>query len=99
VYANDRVVNIPDVAFQILDERSELLWHGIAHRVRNIHCSSARLDRSFYDPGQKFRFSARGVLGREFDVLDQRPRVSDSLPRQSNDFLGGFFQLVIPVNF
>ena len=99
VHAYDGVVDIADIVLQILDQRAELLRDSEADGVRDIHRGGARRDGGFDDLREKLGFGARGILGREFDILCVRLRQLHTLGGESQDFLVRFLELVLAVDF
>ena len=76
------LVDAAHVLAQVAEQLGELVGHGVADRVRNVHGGRAGLDDRFDDLREEIELGARGVFGRELDVVGQsRARSSRPRPR------------------
>ena len=67
-------VDAAHVLAQVAEELGELIRHGVAHGVGDVHGGGAGLDGRLDHLGQELELGARGVLGRELHVLAELAR-------------------------
>ena len=98
VCAQSDVLDPANVGDQILEDLRKLFGHCIAHGVRNVHGRGPGLYHGLDHLGQVFQFRARGVLGRELDVVAIVPGVRHRLHCALENFRLGHLQLVLAVD-
>jgi hypothetical protein len=76
--ADDGVLDVRDVVEEILDERAVFVRRGVADGVGDIDRGRAGFDDGLRHLSQELRLGARGVLGRELDVLAVAERALDA---------------------
>ena len=74
VHRQADLVDAAHVLAQVAEQLGELIGHGVADRVGNVHRRRAGLDDGFDDLRQEVELGARGVLGRELDVVAELAR-------------------------
>src|SRR5204863_9695498 len=81
-----------------LEERAVLLGQRVAGRVGHVHGARAGVDHRAEDLDQVLRVAARGVLGRELDVVEVLLGAPDGPHRRVEHVLPAHHELVLQVD-
>ena len=72
-----------------------MLWRRVANSVGNVDGGGASFNDGLDDLAKKLGVSARSVLGRKLDVIDDTLGKADGINRELYDLLVGAFELVL----
>ena len=101
VVAVDRqydLVDVGDVVLEVPDQRRELTRYGVTDGIGDVDRRCPRLDRRFDDLGEEPRLGARGVFGRELDVVAEVTCPRYFVTRAADDLALCHSQLVLAVD-
>jgi hypothetical protein len=82
VHGQRDVIDAAHVLAQVPEQLREFVRDRVADRVRDVDGGGAGLDDRLDDLGQELELGARGVLGRELDVLAELARDLHALRRR-----------------
>jgi hypothetical protein len=85
--ADHRPVDVRDPVAQHGDRLPHVRRNGVADGIRDVDRRGAGLDRRFDHLAQEVVFGARGVLGRELDVVAVARRAPHAFDRPLDDLL------------
>jgi hypothetical protein len=98
VNRQDDLVDAADVLLQIGEDFVKLLRHGIADRIRNVHCGGAGRDHGLDNLRQEFELGARGIFRGELDVLAQAACELHAVHGSADDFILRHVELVFAMD-
>jgi hypothetical protein len=98
VHVHHHVLQLRDVLVQVGQQLAELLRHGEADRVGDVHRRGARGDHRADHFGQELRLGARGVLGAELHVLAELFGIGHAFDRLADDLVLRLLQLEFAVD-
>ena len=81
VHRQADLVDAAHVLAQVAEQLGEFIGHRVADRVRDVHRGRAGFDDGLDDLRKEIELGARGVFGRELDVV-ARARARSSRPRR-----------------
>src|ERR1041385_566755 len=101
MHADDGLAGLKLAHFvmQMLDQGAELIGHGPAHRVGNVHRGRASRHDGPADLDEKVRFRARAVFGREFHVVHEGLGPLHAIDGEAEDFVLHLAEFELAVEF
>ena len=73
MHANHRFVDVGHAVHQVGNHVAEVCRSRIADGIWNVHRRGSRSDRGLNDLAKEIKFGARGIFGRELDVVAVTP--------------------------
>ena len=98
VHRQADLVDAAHVLAQVAEQLREFIRHGVADRVRNVDRGGAGLDDGFDHLREEIELGARGVLGRELDVVAELARDLHALDGRADDLLLRHVELVLAMD-
>ena len=98
VHREPHAVDAAHVLAQVAEQLRELVRHRVADGVGDVDGGGAGRDRRLDHLRQELELGARGVLGRELDVLAQLARALHALGRGAQDLLLRHVELVLAMD-
>jgi len=99
VGGDDRLVDVVDMLFEILDLRSILRGQAVARGIGYVHHRGTGLDDGLHHSCEILIVGPPGVLGIKFHVLHIFLGIGHSLHRPLDDLLGGGVELIFNMVF
>ena len=98
MHREPRTIDVGNVLAEVAEEFGELVRHGVADRIGDVHRRRTGIDHGLDHLGEELEFRARGVLRRELDIVTELTGDPHPLHCIAQDLFLGHVELVLAMD-